>query len=342
MQQVIAQLSLLVPAAVVSFLLSVNLILLLRPWLRRHALAHANARSSHLSPTPQGGGIAVIAAATCITWVAAAITPALLQGQIQQFLVLTAAIMLLAVVGAVDDVHPLPAAPRLALQMVAVGATIAALPSDWHIIPHLPWWAERGAIFIGALWFVNLVNFMDGIDWMTVAEFVPALGALTLFALAEKIDPLAAVLAVALLGATLGFAPFNKPVARLFLGDAGSLPMGLVLGWLLLQLAENGHLAAALILPLYYVLDATTTLLRRAVRHQPLWRAHRDHFYQRALDQGLTVSQVILRVFLVNIALAALALLTLAAPGLGWLALVAGAAIVLWLLRNLVRGEAQA
>ena len=72
-----------------------------------------------------------------------------------------------------------------------------------------------------------------------------------------------ALIALALFGAMLGFAPFNRPVAKLFLGDGGSLPIGLVLGWLLLQLAGNGHLAAALLLPLYYVADATITLLRR-------------------------------------------------------------------------------
>ena len=74
---------------------------------------------------------------------------------------------------------------------------------------------------------------------------------------------LPAVVAAALLGAIVGFAPFNKPVARLFLGDVGSLPMGLLLGWLLLQLAGEGHVAAAVILPLYYLLDATITLARR-------------------------------------------------------------------------------
>src|ERR1700749_3030711 len=87
--------------------------------------------------------------------------------------------------------------------------------------------------------------------------------------------------ALALLGAMIGFAPFNRPVARLFLGDVGSLPIGLLLGWLLILLA-NRYLVAALLLPLYYVADATITLLRRFVEGEPVTQAHRSHFYQRA------------------------------------------------------------
>ena len=191
------------------------------------------------------------------------------------------------------------------------------------------------------MWFVNLVNFMDGIDWMTVAEFVPVTGAIVLISLAGTIGLLPALVAAALLGATLGFAPFNKPVAQLFLGDVGSLPMGLLLGWLLLQLAGKGHLAAALILPLYYLADATLTLVRRIAKGERIWQAHRTHFYQRATDNGFTVAEIITRVFLVNLALAALALVTVAAPSIvvSLAALAGAAAIVAWLLVTLARGK---
>ena len=98
----------------------------------------------------------------------------------------------------------------------------------------------------------------------------------------------------------LGFAPFNRPVAKLFLGDGGSLPIGLVLGWLLLQLAGNGHLAAALLLPLYYVADATITLVRRMARGERITEAHRSHFYQIATTRGFSVMDVVKRVFGAN------------------------------------------
>ena len=99
----------------------------------------------------------------------------------------------------------------------------------------------------------------------------------------------ATLVALALCGAMIGFAPFNRPVARLFLGDVGSLPIGLLLGWLLVVLAGSGHFAAALLLPLYYLADATITLLRRLANGEPVWQAHRSHFYQRAMDNGFSV-----------------------------------------------------
>jgi UDP-N-acetylmuramyl pentapeptide phosphotransferase/UDP-N-acetylglucosamine-1-phosphate transferase len=198
----------------------------------------------------------------------------------------------------------------------------------------VPWSIERACLLLAGVWFVNLVNFMDGIDWMTVAEFVPVTGAIVLLGLAGAVDPLPALLAAALVGAMIGFAPFNRPVAQVFLGDVGSLPIGLLLGWLLVQLAAMGHLAAAFILPLYYLADATITLASRIVRGEAFWQAHRTHFYQRATDCGLTVREIVTRVFLTNLALAALALVTVAARSIvvSLAMLSAGAAIVLWLL----------
>jgi UDP-N-acetylmuramyl pentapeptide phosphotransferase/UDP-N-acetylglucosamine-1-phosphate transferase len=176
---------------------------------------------------------------------------------------------------------------------------------------------------------------------MTVAEVVPVTAALAIFGAFGFLPATQAIISLALCGAMIGFAYFNRPVARLFLGDVGSLPIGLLLGWLLVELAGRGALAAAILLPLYYLADATITLLRRLIRGEKVWQAHRSHFYQRATDRGFTVSQVVAHVFAVNVALAALALFTLAAPGLlsDAAALVCGAALVGWLLLAFARGK---
>jgi UDP-N-acetylmuramyl pentapeptide phosphotransferase/UDP-N-acetylglucosamine-1-phosphate transferase len=229
------------------------------------------------------------------------------------------------------------------LQGVAVGVVLLALPAEFQLLPFLPPWIERGLLLLAGLWFVNLVNFMDGIDWLTVVETASLCGAVVLVALLGGIGALPALAAAALLGAILGFAPYNKPVARLFLGDVGSLPIGLLLGWMLLALAGKGHVAAAVLLPLYYLADATITLFRRMVRGEPFWQAHRSHFYQRATDNGYSVREIIARVAAVNAALAALALTTIAAPSLlvTSLALAAGAALVAWLLISFARGSSE-
>ena len=333
-EQAIERLWVLGPTALVGFVLSFALMLLLRPWLARYAMVRPNARSSHHQPTPQGGGIAVVIATLVVAWGALVVSPVPLRGQSGQFLTVISATVLLTVVGAIDDIRSLPAAARLAMQCIAVGAVITALPNELQILPQVPWPIERACLFLAGVWFVNLVNFMDGIDWMTVAEVVPVTGAIVLLGLAGAIEPLPALLAAALVGAMIGFAPFNRPVAQVFLGDVGSLPIGLLLGWLLMELAAMGHVAAALILPLYYLADATITLAGRVVRGEPFWRAHRTHFYQRATDCGLTVREIVTRVFVANLALAALALITVAAHNLvvSFAMLAAGAVIILWLL----------
>jgi UDP-N-acetylmuramyl pentapeptide phosphotransferase/UDP-N-acetylglucosamine-1-phosphate transferase len=329
------------PVALLALALSSGLIILLRPWLARLALARPNERSSHRAPTPQGAGLAVMAATLAVAWTAIALTPdpAGNEGR-AQFLVVTPATILLMVVGIIDGMRSLPVTLRLTAECVAVAAVIAALPPDLRILPQVSWSVERAGLFIGALWFVNLVNFMDGIDWMTVAELVPVTAAVMLMG-PGTIGWSPAIVAAALLGAMLAFAPFNKPVAKLFLGDAGSLPIGLVLSWLLLQLAARGHLAAALILPLYYLADATFTLARRLANRELIWQAHRTHFYQRATAMGFSVLQVVGRVFAVNLILAALALVSVAAhdPLISATALTIAAAVVAMLLLHLARGS---
>ncbi len=170
---------------------------------------------------------------------------------------------------------------------------------------------ERSLILFAGLWFVNLVNFMDGLDLMTVAEVVPVTGAMILLGSLNEYPALATLMAAALCGAMIGFIPYNRPVAKVFLGDVGSLPIGLLLGWCLLQLAWHGQLTAALLLPLYYLADATLTLLRRMAKREPFWAAHRSHFYQRATNNGFTVLRVVSEVFLLNLGLAALAIISI-------------------------------
>jgi len=220
------------------------------------------------------------------------------------------ATLFIAVVGFADDLKSIPVLTRLMLQAIPVGAILFATPSDLRIVPAFPFWIERSLLLLAGLWFVNLVNFMDGLDWMTVAEVVPVTAAMIVLGSFGEFPLSATIVAAALCGAMIGFAPFNRPVATIFLGDVGSLPIGLLLGWCLLQLAWHQHFVAALLLPLYYLSDATVTLLRRIFRSEPFWAAHRSHFYQRATDNGFSVLRVVSEVFLLNLALAALAIVS--------------------------------
>lgn len=226
------------------------------------------------------------------------------------------ATLFIAAVGAADDLKPIPVLPRLVLQTLAIGTVYFAAPTDLHIVPAYPLWLERGVLLVAGLWFVNLVNFMDGLDLMTVAETVPITAALVTLGLTGDLDPTISTVAAALGGAMIGFAPFNRPVAKVFLGDVGSLPIGLLLGWCLLELAYRGHLIEALLLPLYYLSDATATMLRRLIAGDKIWIAHRTHFYQRATANGFTVRGVVGTVFALNLGLVGLALASTAISSL--------------------------
>src|SRR5664279_1005556 len=154
-------------AVLAAAVLSAGMTWAIRPLLLRHALATPNARSSHRIPTPQGAGIAVVAAtltiaAAIIAW-AGSLHPAIPT-------VVFAATLFIALVGVGDDIKSIPVLPRLLLQAMAVAAVVFTASSDLRIVPAYPLWIERSVLLLAGLWFVNLVNFMDGLDWMTVAE----------------------------------------------------------------------------------------------------------------------------------------------------------------------------
>src|ERR1700710_126872 len=292
-------------ALLAAAMLSAAITRAIRPTLLRHALARPNARSSHRIPTPQGAGIAVVAATLIAAGAVIAFAGA---PDIKIPAIVFGATLFIATVGLADDVHSIPVLPRLLLQAAAVAAIVFTTPESLRIVAAAPLWLERGLVLLVGLWFVNLVNFMDGLDLMTPAEAVPVSAAIALLGWLGEVPASTTVVAAALCGAVLGFTPFNRPVAKIFLGDVGSLPIGLLLGWCLLQLAWHQQLAACVLLPLYYLTDATVTLARRIVRREPFWAAHRSHYSQRATANGFTVCQVVHEVFALNAVLAALAI----------------------------------
>jgi len=293
--------------------LSALLILALKPLLVRFLLARPNARSSHTIATPQGAGLAVM-----VSVLAGCALGLLLWAQEPRpsLVPVLAIAVALTILGALDDAHTLPVSWRLIGQMLASLVLVASLPEGFQLFPGLmPLVVERALMVVAVVWFVNAVNFLDGLDWMTVAQVVPmTLGIAVLQALGA-VPATIGLLALALLGATLGFAVFNKHPAQIFLGDAGSLPIGLCLAFMLIFVAQ-AHLAAALLLPLYTLADPTLTLFRRIAAKEPILSAHRTHFYQRAVMQGLSVPQVTARVFLLGLLLAGLAIATVLARSL--------------------------
>jgi len=259
---------------------------------RREILDRPNERSSHRVATPRGGGIAVTGS-VLLAWIVLVLTGSALSRVLG--IVLGAAF--LAVVSWIDDLRGLSPLVRLLVQVGAVIIGLAVLPEQ-HSLSQL---ALSGLVWV---WWINLFNFMDGIDGLAGSE-AAALGAgLLLFAsVGSGADPALRELAAALTGAAIGFLAWNWSPARIFLGDVGSVPLGYVLGFLLLDLAVRGYWRIALILPLYFLADATITLARRLLRGERVWQAHREHFYQRAVRRGLGHAAVVKRVIAADLVL---------------------------------------
>lgn len=334
----------------------------LLPMLRRRAMDRPNVRSSHRVPTPRGGGIAVCIGV--LTGSVAAAAPFIVLGA--NPVLWTLALPLgaaggLALLSWRDDVSPLPASLRFGAQGLAVllGLVLMAFAVD---VPGgapgpvsmlalglglpvvLPWPLDLALAWFGWMWLVNATNFMDGIDGITVADVAPPALSLPVIALlgvlsgdptlqAGSVAPmlLACLFMPALGGAMLGFLPFNRPPAHVFLGDVGSVPAGYLTGFALLSLCLFGLGPSALILPAYPLADATWTLLKRARRGERVWEAHREHAYQRAAAAAGhgPVSALVARA---NVGLALLAAMAIAYP---WPALVGAAILTLGLLLRL-------
>ncbi len=286
---------------------------------RRIAVAQAlldvpNERSSHTSPTPRGGGLAIVTvvlAGVALLGVAGGLpsgtTWAILGGG-----------SLVGLVGWWDDRYGLGAITRLAAHLAA---------SAWAL-----WWLGgmptltlgQDAIALGSfgsilaagalVWAINVTNFMDGIDGLAAGEVASvSLGGTLL--LAGNDAPLALVAALTG-GAALGFLPWNWRPARIFMGDVGSGFLGFTVAVLALASERAGALPALVWLLLYavFAFDATTTLLRRALRGERWYSAHRSHAYQRAVQAGWSHAQVTTAVLVANLGLWLLAWLTVARP----------------------------
>jgi UDP-N-acetylmuramyl pentapeptide phosphotransferase/UDP-N-acetylglucosamine-1-phosphate transferase len=281
-------------------------------WLTRRAiLDRPVARSAHRVPVPRGGGLALVPPVLAAWLVLAALgrTPPASAG----IAVLAAG---LAALSWRDDLRSLPAGLRLGAHLVAAAIGLALLPGAGAVFQGaLPPLLDRVATALLWVWFVNLFNFMDGIDGITGVEAAAAGIGVALVVLSVGNDPDgSAALALTLAAGVLAFLCWNWHPAQLFLGDVGSVPLGFLLGWLLLGLAAKGVWAPALILPLYYLADATITLARRLLRRERVWEAHRQHFYQRALGADGNHAAVARLVLAADALLVVLALLALVEP----------------------------
>lgn len=270
--------------------------------LSRGLLDVPNERSSHKVPTPRGGGAAI----TVTAMTGFAVLVALHRLDFAVFAALAGGLAV-AAVGFVDDRHALPAVVRLCAHVTAALwalAWLGGLPA-LRVAGHLISLGAFGTVVgvLGIVWVLNLFNFMDGIDGLaaTEATFVAWSGA----ALTAAASGSSGVAAPALIfGAScLGFLRWNWPPARIFMGDVGSGYLGYVIAVLALAATRENPVAlwAWLILGGVFFVDATMTLLRRLLRGERTYQAHRSHAYQWLARRWGSHRKVTLAVVAVNL-----------------------------------------
>ena len=247
--------------------------ILLSPPFRRLMLDQPNARSLHQRPVPRSGGLAIAAGVAVGTAMSASVA--------QQGLAVTlAAAAVLAAVSLADDLFALPTLVRLAAHLAAAAAVLAFETGVTDPVLFL-------VLLLAVAWFTNLYNFMDGSDGLAGGMAVIGFGAYALAAHQSGYAALAGVSTV-IACASAGFLLLNFPPARIFMGDAGSIPLGFlagvlgVLGWH----AGCWPMWFPMLAFAPFACDATLTLLKRLLRREPVWQAHRDHYYQRLVRMG--------------------------------------------------------
>lgn len=288
-----------VSAGVAAFLVGLGGCSLLRQFaLKRALLDVPNERSLHSVPVPRLGGVAVVCGSLLT------VAPLLLVGGsvAREMVIWLVGAPVVAVLGLVDDLRPLSALTRLVVQVLVAAIFVASVgvPRDILLVPGLsvspPTWLAGACAIVWLVATLNIYNFMDGMDGLAATQSVAACLTLGLAALLGGHRDLAAVTLV--IGcASTGFLLHNMPPARIFLGDAGSTFLGFsfaassLIG---LKRTPAIPFLVGLLALAPFLLDGTFTLLRRLIRGEAIWRAHRTHLYQRAVATGLDHRDVLL------------------------------------------------
>ncbi len=289
--------------------------------VRKNIIDIPNERSSHSIPTPRGGGLAIV-----ICWFAA-ITFLFLYHQLDQklfFALLSGG--LLVITGILDDIFSLPPGLRLFVQAISAslalyflgGFKLDFIAVDLPVVTY----AIDIVIVIGIVWFINLYNFLDGIDAYAAMEAIFISLALFLFT--------GYSLSLVLLFAVLGFLYWNWPKAKIFMGDVGSTQLGFILIVLGIYFhnSHQFHFTYWIILTALFWFDATYTLYRRWRNSEKLSKAHRKHAYQRIVQSGFSHLKTNGYALIMNLLLFLLVILSIKFPGYRLLAVVASIGIL--------------
>jgi UDP-N-acetylmuramyl pentapeptide phosphotransferase/UDP-N-acetylglucosamine-1-phosphate transferase len=310
--------------------------------IKHQIIAQKNERTNHETPTPVGAGMVMIP----IILVGWYIIAQQQEFNLPYFTTILCLATILLIISFFDDIRHISPIIRIITQIaIIIPAIIITNPEGMVFRGYLPPLLDQIISGFLWLWFVNLYNFMDGIDGITATETIFITVGIIILAIASKSLTLLPIpdyilyLSIIILVTTLGFLPWNWHPAKIFLGDSGAVPLGFLIGFLLLKLAISGYLAAALILPAYYVADSSLTITKRLLRLEKIWLPHSKHFFQKSVRKGRNHSETVNLIRNTNIILIIIALTTAKGELYNWLGLSLAAITVAILLYVLAKGK---
>ncbi len=272
-----------------------------------------NKRSNHIYPTPKGAGLILT------LYICGSIFFYMTQGiiQINLFKEITILMLVLSIFSFIDDLYSISFLKKLLFQILIISLGTYLLNSKINLFcsstyNSLSWIMNyefyknfiRIIIFVFWMWILNLFNFMDGIDGLTASQVLTFNIGLICLSTLGQINENFSHVGIIVFAIYLGFLYYNKPPAKIFLGDSGSISIGFFIGGIIIiTFLEHKNFISLFILILYYLFDTTLTLLRRFVDKQNIFSAHSQHFYQKKVRNGFSHALVLNKIIFINILL---------------------------------------
>ncbi len=292
------------------------------PFLKKSSLIdHPSSRGNHVKSMPKGGGIilipSIIISISLYFFIENTINT--------KWLVFLLSIFFLFIVSLIDDIKSLPVSLRLTMHFICVLISVYFMKNDiiyflnntdiiikLNINESLLFYLLGSLIIFSWLWLINLFNFMDGMDGLNALQMIFLGLTINIISLMDYFDKNFQLLGLVIFSSFLAFFRHNKPLAKIFLGDSGSIPSGYIAGFVLIQsFLKQGPFFSILIILMYFILDSTITLIIRSIKKKNLFTAHSDHFYQRMIRKGYSHQYVLRKILFLLIILIIMSFISL-------------------------------
>ncbi|MBD74227.1 MAG: hypothetical protein CMM96_01875 [Rickettsiales bacterium] len=283
-----------------------------------------NKRSNHILPTPKGVGLILS------IYIFGSVILFITYGKIHNELLKEIVLMMLAlsIFSFFDDLYSISFLKKLFFQTFIVFLSIYFLDSKinefcytiynkqiWRINFDSFQILVQVFIFLFWMWVINLFNFMDGIDGMTATQVITFCIGMIFLATQKQIDEDFSYLGIIIFSVFLSFFYYNKPPAKIFLGDSGSTSIGFLIAYIIiLTILEQKNFVSLIILILYHLSDTTYTLTKRIIKKKNIFSAHSEHFYQQKIRKGYSHANVLNKIFSINLLLALFSLIYFKSP----------------------------